>query len=103
LNPLPEPQIPVIFFLSPPPYRKGEDNGELHVPVVTGSIQWVKMNMECVCKVYEKLVGPFRALDGRNARRRHGRAAAMGVPQWGAQLRSIFVEEKWIDGFLAPW
>ena len=30
-------------------------------------------------KVYEQLVGPFRALDGRNARRRHGRAAAMGA------------------------
>ena len=71
--------------------------------LVRFNFQWVKMNMECVWKVYKQLVGPFRALDGRNARHRHGRAAAMGVPQWGAQLRSIFVEEKQLDGFLAPW
>ena len=71
--------------------------------LVRFNFQWVKMNMECVWKGYKQLVSPFRALDGRNARHRHGRGSAMGVPQWGAQLRSILVEEKRLDGFLAPW
>jgi hypothetical protein len=74
--------------------------GELHGLVVFSSIQWVKKNMECMWKVYEQLVGSFRALDGRNVRRRHGRAVTMGCRS-GEPSSGCFWLGK--SGWLGSW
>ena len=73
---------------------------ELHDLVIFSSIQWVKKNMECMWKVYEQLVGSFRAHDGRNAHHRHGRAATMGCRS-GEPSSGCFWLGK--SGWLGSW
>ena len=51
-------------------------------------------------KVYEQLVGSFRAHDGRNVRRRHGRAAIMGCRS-GEPSSGCFWLGK--SGWLGSW
>ena len=51
-------------------------------------------------KVYEQLVGSFCAQDGRNARRRHGRAATMGCRSGEPSFGCFWLGKS---GWLGSW